>query len=182
MKYLIEIAVTDYNTARAAVAGGADRIELCTALSEGGLTPSYSLVKRCLQDFSVPVFPIVRPRAGDFLYNEEEFWIMQQDVLACKQLGCSGIVAGFLMQDGTIDHQKTGVLRELAYPMQMTFHRAFDRARDPYEGMETLIRLGCERILTSGQQVTAPQALPLIKDLIHAADGRITIMPGSGIR
>ena len=182
MKYCIEIAVTDYTTARAAAAGGADRIELCSALSEGGITPSHALIKQCRQDITLPLFPIIRPRAGDFLYSEEEFRIIQQDILTCKRLGCDGIVTGILNRDGTVDRKKTALLRELAYPMEMTFHRAFDRTRDPYEAMEELIQIGCDRILTSGQQATAPEAIPLLGALIKTAGDSIIIMPGSGVR
>ena len=182
LRYCIEIAVTDYTTAKAAVAGGADRIELCSALSEGGITPSYGLVRQCRQDFSLPVFPIIRPRAGDFLYTGEEFNLMKQDILMCKQLGCDGIVAGFLAQDGTVDQKRTGIIRELAYPMEMTFHRAFDRALDPFRALEELIQLGCQRILTSGQQLTAPEGILLLQQLVQAAGDRIIIMPGSGVR
>lgn len=182
MNYRIEIAVTDYATAKTAAAGGADRIELCCALSEGGITPSYGLVSRCRQDISIPLFPIIRPRAGDFLYSEEEFQIICQDVLACKQMGCEGIVAGFLERDGTIDKRRTGLIRELAYPLAMTFHRAFDRARDPLRAMEELVELGCERILTSGQQRTAIEGTELLRQLVDAAGSRIIILPGSGVR
>ena len=182
VSYRIEIAVTDYATAKAAAAGGADRIELCCALSEGGITPSFGLIKQCRQDITSPIFPIIRPRAGDFLYSEQEFQIIRRDVLACKELGCDGIVAGFLQQDGTIDKRRTGMIRELAYPMEMTFHRAFDRARDPLLAMEELIELGCERILTSGQQQTAVEGIELLRQLADIAGSRIIIMPGSGIR
>ena len=182
MNYLIEIAVTDHPTAKAAVAGGADRIELCCALSEGGITPSYGLVRQCRQDFTIPLFPIIRPHAGDFLYNEEEFKIIQQDVQLCKQLGCDGIVVGFLQKDGTIDRRKTGFIQELAYPMELTFHRAFDRVLDPFAALEELIGLGCQRILTSGQQPTAPEGARLLQQLVEAAAGRIIVMPGSGVK
>lgn len=182
MSYRIEIAVTDYTTAKTAAAGGADRIELCTALSEGGITPSYGLISQCRHDITIPLFPIIRPRAGDFLYSEEEFQIIRQDVLACKKMGCDGIVAGFLEQDGAIDRTRTGRIRELAYPMEMTFHRAFDRASDPMRALEELIGLGCERILTSGQQRTAPEGIQLLGQLVEAAGSRIIIMPGSGVR
>ncbi len=182
MSYIIEIAVTDYLSAAAAVKGGADRIELCTALSEGGLTPSYGLIKKCLHDFDITVFPIIRPRAGDFLYTDDEFDIIKDDVLLCKQLGCQGVVTGFLLPDGNIDKERIKVITQIAYPMQVTFHRAFDRCRDPFEGMEDIIDTGCHRILTSGQKIKAIEETALIKQLIDAAKGRIIIMPGSGVR
>ncbi|WP_132052591.1 copper homeostasis protein CutC [Pseudocnuella soli] len=182
MKYTIEIATNDYTTVAAAVRGGADRIELCSALSEGGLTPSFGLIKKCKQDFSVPIFPIVRPRSGDFLYTEEEFRIMLDDVLLCKDLGCEGVVIGFLLQDGSVDTVRLEKAVAAAYPMEVTFHRAFDRCADPFKALEDIIDAGCQRILTSGQELVAPDGADLIRQLVEAADGRIIIMPGSGVR
>lgn len=182
MTYTIEIAVTDYRSAAAAEKGGADRIELCSALSEGGLTPSYGLIKKCRNDIEIPVFPIIRPRAGDFLYTQEEFEIMQNDVLFCKESGCQGIVTGFLLPDGIIDKERTRIITETAYPMQVTFHRAFDRCRDPFTALEDIINAGCHRILTSAQKLRAIEGTGLIKQLIEAAKNRISIMPGSGVR
>lgn len=180
--YIIEIATTDYTTTKAAVIGGADRIELCTALSEGGITPSFGLVQQCCYDFDVPIFPILRPRAGDFLYTEVEFEIIRKDALRYKQLGCDGVVIGFLNKDGSINKDRTTEIAELVYPLEVTFHRAFDRCRDPFEALEIIIKSGCQRILTSGQQPTATEGIDLIKQLVMAADGRIMIMPGSGVR
>lgn len=182
MNYIIEIATTDYATTAAAVAGGADRIELCSALSEGGLTPSFGLVRQCREAFSLPLFPIIRPRGGDFRYSDEELAVLESDLRACKDLGCDGVVLGLLKKDGTLPLQKLARLVEAAYPMDVTFHRAFDRCLDPLEAMEQLIELGFQRILTSGQRPTAPEGAELIASLVHAAAGRITIMPGSGVR
>lgn len=182
MSYKIEIAVTDYKSALAAVNGGADRIELCCALSEGGLTPSYALIEACKNSFNIPVFPIIRPRAGDFLYNNAEFEIVKKDALICKQSGCEGIVTGFLLTDGSIDKERTAAITQLVYPVQVTFHRAFDRCRDPLKALEDIIEAGCTRILTSGQKPKAPEGAGLIRQLIEAAKGRIIIMPGSGVR
>lgn len=182
MKYTIEIATNDYTTVAAAVRGGADRIELCSALSEGGLTPSYGLIKRCKQDFSVPIFPIIRPRGGDFLYTKEEYAIMMDDVLLCKSLGCEGVVIGFLLEDGSVDSRRVEKMVAAAYPMEVTFHRAFDRCVDPFNALENIIDAGCQRILTSGQELVAPDGADLIRQLVEAADGRIIIMPGSGVR
>jgi copper homeostasis protein len=128
------------------------------------------------------LYPIIRPRGGDFLYTDEEFSIMLHDVLLCKELGCDGIVTGLLLPDGSIDIKRTAALAEAAYPLGMTFHRAFDRCRDPVEAMEQLIGIGCERILTSGQQPAAPEGIELIASLQKTADHRIIIMPGSGVR
>lgn len=182
MKYIIEIATTDLITTRAAVEGGADRIELCSALSEGGITPSYGLIIHCRDSFDVPLFPIIRPRAGDFLYTDEEYELMKRDVVLAKQTGCNGVVLGLLNSDGTIDSMRTARLVELAHPLEVTFHRAFDRCRDPFEALEELIRTGCKRILTSGQKPTAVEGVNLIAQLIEKAGDRIIVMPGSGVR
>jgi len=180
--FIIEIATTDYTTTKSAVEGRADRIELCAALTEGGTTPAYGTIKKCREDFQVQLFPIIRPRSGDFLYSDEEFEMMMNDVKLCKDLGCDGVVVGLLMSDGSIDIKRTAKLIELAYPLEVTFHRAFDRCKDPLEAMEQLINAGCQRILTSGQQPTAPQGIELLAQLVKAADERIVIMPGSGVR
>jgi copper homeostasis protein len=182
LNYLIEIATTDFTTTKSAIEGGADRIELCAALTEGGTTPSYGTIKQCREKFEVQLFPIIRSRSGDFLYSDEEFQIMMDEVKLCKQLGCDGVVIGLLNNNGTIDVARTEKLIEVAYPLEVTFHRAFDRCRDPFDALEQLIQVGCQRILTSGQQPTAPQGIELIAQLVKAADERIIIMPGSGVR
>lgn len=182
LSFIIEIATQDFITTKMAVDGGADRIELCAALSEGGLTPSYGTIKKCRESFAVPLFPIIRPRSGDFLYSGEEFDVMMNDVKLCKDLGCDGVVLGLLNKDGSLDVKRTAKLSHLAYPLDLTFHRAFDRCGDPFKTMEELIELGCSRILTSGQQPTAPQGVDLLAQLVKAADNRIIIMPGSGVR
>lgn len=180
--YLIEIATTDFETTRLAVQGGAHRIELCASLSEGGVTPSYGTIRLCRESFSVSLYPIIRNRGGDFLYSDQEFTLMKQDVLLCKSLQCDGVVIGLLQPDGQIDLKRTATLIELAYPMGVTFHRAFDRCVDPGQALEQLISIGCERILTSGQQPTAPAGADLIAHLQQQAGDRIVIMPGSGVR
>ena len=134
------------------------------------------------EKIAIPVHPIIRPRGGDFLYNDDEFSIMQKDILLCKQLGYEGAVIGLLNADGTVDKQRTAQLTDLAYPMDITFHRAFDRTVDAFQAMEDIINCGCTRILTSGQHPYAMDGKELIKGLIEQADGRIIIMPGSGIR
>ncbi|MET0394704.1 MAG: copper homeostasis protein CutC [Chitinophagaceae bacterium] len=180
--YIIEIATSDFSTTQSAVEGGADRIELCANLAEGGVTPSAGTIRQCRETFGVSLYPIIRPRGGDFLYTDEEFAIMLQDVKLCRQLGCDGIVTGLLQADGSIDVEKTARLVEAAYPLGVTFHRAFDRCRDPFEALEQLIHIGCERILTSGQQPGAPDGAALIAALNQAAGHRLIIMPGSGVR
>ena len=182
INYIIEIATTDFITTQSAVKGGADRIELCAALTEGGTTPSYGMIKKCREVFSIELFPIIRPRGGDFYYTDEEYEIILQDILQCKNVGCDGVVIGLLKKDGTLPKKKTAQLVEAAYPMDVTFHRAFDRCKEPFETLEELIEIGCTRILTSGQQPAAPQGIDLIAKLIKAADDRIVIMPGSGVR
>ncbi len=181
-KYIIEIATSDFSTTKAAVEGGADRIELCDNLADGGTTPSFGMIKKCREAFHIALYPIIRPRGGDFLYNDEEFSIMLQDVKLCKELGCDGVVIGLLHADGTIDVKRSAQLVEAAYPMGVTFHRAFDRCKDPYAALEQIIEMGCERILTSGQKPAAPDGVELIADLNKLADDRIIIMPGSGVR
>ncbi len=180
--YIIEIATADFEATRSAVQGGADRIELCAALTEGGITPSNATIKKCRESFSVSLFPIIRPRGGDFLYSDDEFDIMMNDVRLCKDLGCDGIVTGLLKKGGGIDCERTQRLVDSAYPMEVTFHRAFDRCKDPLKALEQLIDMGCQRILTSGQQLSALQGIKLITQLIQQAKERIIIMPGSGVR
>lgn len=181
-EYIIEIATSDLATTCSAVEGGADRIELCANLAEGGVTPSAGTIRKCREAFDVLLYPIIRPRGGDFLYTDDEFEIMLHDTVLCRQSGCDGIVTGLLLQDGSIDTARTARLVEAAYPLGVTFHRAFDRCRDPFEALEQLIALGCERILTSGQQPAAPEGTDLIAALNRQADHRIIIMPGSGVR
>ena len=180
--YILEIATSDFETTRSAVEGGADRIELCANLYEGGTTASYGTIYQCRESFDVLLYPIIRPRGGDFLYTDDEYAIMLHDVKLCKQLGCDGIVIGLLNEDGNIEMKKTAALIEIAYPMGVTFHRAFDRCRDAFEALEQLVQIGCERILTSGQQPTVNEGMDLIAELNKIADHRITIMPGSGVR
>ena len=180
--FIIEIASSDLETTRNAVEGGADRIELCANLAEGGTTSSPGILKKCRELFSVQLYPIIRPRGGDFLYTNDEIETMMTDIRFCKQLGFDGVVIGLLNADGSIDLQHTAAMIELAYPMEVTFHRAFDRCQDPFEAMEQLINIGCDRILTSGQMPVVDQGIELLAKLNEAADERIIIMPGSGVR
>ena len=182
MKYIIEIATSDFATTKSAVEGGAHRIELCANLAEGGTTPSYGTIKQCREAFEISLYPIIRPRGGDFLYTDSEFEIMLQDVKLCKQSGCDGVVIGLLNMDGGIDVVRTARLVEAAYPLGVTFHRAFDRCKEPFEALEQLIETGCERILTSGQQPSVVDGVELVAELQRKADERIIIMPGSGVR
>lgn len=179
---MLEIAVFNIESAIAAEAAGADRLELCENPSEGGTTPSYGTLKTIKEKISIPVFPIIRPRGGDFLFSQSEFAVMQKDIELCKQLQFEAVVIGLLNADGTVDAERTRTLVELAYPMEVTFHRAFDRSLDPLIAMETIIGCGCQRILTSGQVPHAWDGRELIKQLVHLAEDRIIIMPGSGVR
>lgn len=179
---LLEIAVFDIGAAIVAAKAGAHRLELCANPAEGGITPSYGTLVAVREKIDIPVFPIIRPRGGDFLYNEEEFEVMCKDVLLCKQLGFEGVVLGLLSADGTINMNRTAELVDVAYPLEVTFHRAFDRVVDPFKALEAIINCGCQRILTSGLVPTAWDGKQLIKALITASDNRIEIMPGSGVR
>jgi copper homeostasis protein len=182
MSFQLEICC--YNIASCLIASeaGAHRIELCTNAAEGGTTPSFGLIKMAKEKIAIPVYSIIRPRGGDFLYDSDEFKIMQNEVLLCKELGCEGVVIGMLMEDGTIDKKRCANLVQLAYPMEVTFHRAFDRAVNPFEALEDIISIGCTRILSSGQRPTAMEGISLLNELIRQADERIIIMPGGGIR
>ena len=179
---ILEIAVFNINAALSAASAGADRIELCENPSEGGTTPSYGTLKIAREKISLPVFPIIRPRGGDFFYTDEEFEVIKKDILLCKELQFEGVVTGSLNADGSVQEEHMRELADLAYPMELTFHRAFDRASDPFKALETLISCGCSRILTSGQVPDAFAGKDLIKQLVQQADERILIMPGSGVR
>ncbi len=181
-KILLEIAVFDIQSALMAYAAGTDRLELCESPAEGGITPSYGTLKKVREEVSIPVFPIIRPRSGDFLYTPEEFAVMKKDIVLCKDLGFEGVVTGMLKEDGSIDAQKMNLVVDIAYPMEVTFHRAFDRTKEPLQALEDIIACGCDRILTSGQVPKAFDGKELIKQLVQQADNRIIIMPGSGIR
>ena len=178
----LEIAVFNIQSSIIAANAGADRIELCENPADGGTTPSYGTLKTVRDKVSVPVFPIIRPRGGDFLYTQEEFEVMIRDVQLCKELGFEGVVLGLLNPDGSIDVPRTTMLVQLAYPLEVTFHRAFDRAARPSRALEDVIDCGCQRILTSGQVPNAFDGKLLIKQLVADAAERIIIMPGSGVR
>lgn len=179
---ILEICANSLPSALAAQAGGADRIELCDNMAEGGTTPSYATILTSREMLTIQIYPIIRPRGGDFLYNDDEFDLMRKDIELCKQVGCDGVVIGLLNMDGSIDKKRTKLLVELAWPLGVTFHRAFDRCADPLHALEDIIECGCERILTSGQAPTAPEGADLIAQLVDRAAGRMIIMPGSGVR
>jgi len=179
---LLEIAVFNIQSAMLAAQSGADRIELCENPYDGGTTPSYGTLITVREKIAIPVFPIIRARGGDFFYTDDEFAVMQKDVLLCKQLGFEAVVIGLLNKVAGIDTERTKRLVELAYPLEVTFHRAFDRTKDTFQSLEDIIACGCQRILTSGQVPNAYEGRDLIKKLVEQADDRIIIMPGSGVR
>lgn len=179
--YCLEIACFTLEGALLAQQAGADRIELCENPSDGGTTPSYGMLKKVKDLISIPVFPIIRPRGGDFVYSSEEYEVMKYDIEWCKQLGYEGVVVGILNATGDVDSVRVSELVQLASPMQVTFHRAFDRTSDPIKALEDIIQCGCHRILSSGQFPSVIDGLPLLKQLIVHATKRIIIMPGSGL-
>lgn len=181
-KVILEIAVFSVEAALSAIAAGADRIEFCENPGEGGTTPSYGSLVTLKKLTTNSIFPIIRPRGGDFLYTNAEYECMKADILIAKELGYPGVVIGLLNADGSIDIKRTTALVELAAPMEVTFHRAFDRCNDPFQGLEAIILTGCKRILTSGQVPNAYEAMTLLSQLVDKANGRIIIMPGSGVR
>lgn len=177
----LEICANSLESALNAQAAGADRIELCSELSLGGITPSLGLLKTIKEHISIPVHVLIRPRSGDFHYNEFEFQQMKRDVEYCKQLGFQGIVSGVLLEDESIDIERTAALIELSKPLSFTFHRAFDCLPNPKDGLESLIKIGVDRILSSGQKATAIEGIHLLKELQRIAAEKLIIVPGSGI-
>ena len=177
---IFEVCVDAVEGVQAARKAGAQRVELCSGLVEGGVTPSIGLVRQaCQQGIAVNV--LVRPRSGDFVYSTTELAVMRQDILALKEAGASGVVLGVLQPNGAIDLERMQELVDLARPMSVTFHRAFDLCSDPDEGLEVLVRAGIERLLTSGQQATALQGAACIAGLVQQAGRRIAVMAGGGI-
>jgi copper homeostasis protein len=178
----LEICCFNLESAIIAADAGADRIELCADPASGGTTPGIGMIKTVRRKIGIDLWPIVRIRGGDFLFSDEEFDVMLHEVDACRNAGCEGVVIGMLTPDGRVDKIHSGRLVEKAYPMGVCFHRAFDWTRNPFESLEDIIDIGCERILTSGQQPTAMLGATLIRDLVLQSAGRIQIMPGSGVR
>ena len=181
MNFKLEICVDSLESAMNAQSAGADRIELCDNLAEGGTTPSYGTIAAAIVNLNIGVHVLIRPRGGDFLYSRQEFEIMLSDIAICKKLAADGIVTGLLNADGTIDVERTKYLVEAAAPMNVTFHRAFDLCSDPVKGLEDVIMTGAARILTSGQKGFAFEGTELINRLVNMAGERIVIMPGSGL-
>ncbi len=177
----VEICANSVQSAINAEKGGADRIELCQNLNEGGTTPSYATIKYCAEKLSLKTMVLIRPRPGDFCYNDAEYEAIKEDVLMCKKLGAHGVVIGFLDKNLDIDTTRTAEIVKLARPMEVTFHRAFDRCRDWRIALEQIIECGCDRILTSGQRKTAPEGADTLREIQKQANRRIKILAGSGV-
>lgn len=183
MKKVLENCSNSIQSSIEAQKGGAIRVELCDNLAEGGTTPSLSQIQLTRENIDIQLNVIIRPRGGDFLYSDLEFESMKQDIHHCGKSKCDGVVIGVLNADGTVDIERNKILVNIAreYNMSVTFHRAFDRCADLFKSLEDIINLGCDRILTSGGRKTALEGKEVIKKLIKQANGRIIIMPGSGI-
>lgn len=182
MQYRLEVIGYNIESCAIAQAAGAHRIELCHNPADGGTTPSYGFIKAARELLTIDLYPIIRPRGGDFHFNDMSFEMMKTDISICKELGADGVSIGMLTAEGTVDKIRCYQLVELAYPLGVTFHRAFDRTRDPLQALEDIIDIGCERLLTSGQRPTALEGADLIQTLVGQAGDRLIIMPGSGVR
>lgn len=179
---ILEVCAFNIQSCIIAEKAGAFRVELCDNPVEGGTTPSYGTIRRTREKVSIKLYPILRPRCGNYYYDEDELAILKQDIAVCKDLGCDGISIGVQKINGEIDTDKLKQFVEWAYPMRVTCNRAFDATPDPFRAVEDIISAGCERILTSGQKSGAPEAGKLLGDLVKQAGNRIIIMPGAGIR
>ena len=182
MSYKFEICANSVASCIAAQEGGADRVELCAGIPEGGTTPSFGMIRNARENISIALNVIIRPRGGDFLYSESELREMVYDIQAAKELGADGLVFGCLRPDGSVDMEAMSVLMEAAGDTPVTFHRAFDHTNDPFKALEDIISLGSTRILTSGCRPTALEGAELLAQLVEKAAGRIIIMPGCGVR
>ncbi|CEN36286.1 copper homeostasis protein CutC [Capnocytophaga cynodegmi] len=178
---VFEICASSFESARNAQLAGANRIELCSELGVGGVTPSYGLIKKVMDELSIENCVLIRPRSGNFTYTDEEFDVMFRDISFCRELGCKGVVTGVLNTDNTIDKERTQQLIEAAGDIDFIYHRAFDCVPNPEEALNLLKTLGVKRILTSGGKKSAVEGLDVLKKLNQQAEGKITIMPGGGI-
>lgn len=180
-KAILEVCAFHIESCMIAERSGAARVELCDNPIEGGTTPSYGTIKLAREKISILLYPILRPRSGNYYYTDEEFDILKDDIKMCKELGCDGISVGIQTIDANIDVDKLKRIVEWAGNMGVTCNRAFDCAPDPFKALEDIIDCGCERILTSGQKSAAPDATMLLKQLVDQAGDRIIIMPGAGV-
>lgn len=178
---ILEVCAFTLDTCLIAERVGAARVELCDNPLEGGTTPSIGFIRQARSRIAIGLFPIIRPRAGNFCYSSDEFEIMKHDIRACLDLGCEGISVGAQTKDARIDTEWMKRIVDWAGPMEVTCHRVFDTTPDPFEALEDLISCGCSRILTSGQAATAPQGHALLSQLVARAGDRIRIMPGAGV-
>lgn len=178
----LEICANSYQSALNAEKAGADRIELCSELSIGGITPSYGLLEKISKEITIPVNVLIRPRSGNFCYTDDEFEIMKTNIKICKELGFNGIVSGILNPDNSIDIKRTRELIVISKPLSFTFHRAFDCVQNPKESLQQLINLKVDRILTSGLQEKAKNGINLLIELQEIAKNKLIILPGSGIQ
>jgi len=178
---LLEVAASSAASAFAAQAGGAGRVELCASLDEGGVTPSHGTIVLARAGLTIPLYALIRPRSGDFVYSDSELAAMRGDIAHCRSLGCDGVVVGALTPDGEVDRDACAGLLEAARGMGVTFHRAFDLAADHAATLEVLIALGFDRVLTSGGMPSAMAGAPLLSRLVAQAGGRMIVMPGAGI-
>jgi copper homeostasis protein len=178
---MIEICVDSVDSAVRAQNAGANRIELCSSLLEGGLTPPLSLVQMVCQSVKIPVHVMIRPRGGDFLYSDAEFQQMKMDIHHFLNTKVKGLVFGILCSDGAIDNDRCRELISISEPLQVTFHRAFDMTSDPFLALEEIIALGANTILTSGHRQIAEDGFELIQELVKRSGGRISIMAGGGV-
>jgi copper homeostasis protein len=181
MQFRLEICADSVESALIAQQSGADRIELCDNLAEGGTTPGPGKILCAKSNLDIAVHVIIRPRGSDFLYSDNEFDIMRRDIEFCGKAGADGVVLGILRKDGSVDSERTARLVELADPMSVTFHRAFDMCVDPVKGLEDIINTGATRVLTSGQKNRAIEGVGMLASLVELAGERIIVMPGSGI-
>src|SRR5512138_2996239 len=179
---LLEACVNSAISAMEAQRGGADRLELCENMGDGGCTPSAGTILHAVKHLTIPVFVMIRPRGADFCYSDAEFDLMKEDVVRAKEYGAGGVVFGILRPDGTIDSERMTELVQIARPMGITCHRAFDMTRDPFKALDVLMAMGIDRVLTSGQSDSALLGAPLLRELITYSAGRITVMPGHGIK
>jgi len=181
-KFVLEVCTYSFQSCIIAEKAGAERVELCDNQYEGGTTPSYGVIRQARESIGIELYPIIRPRGGNFVYDEAELAVMKHDIEVCKELHCDGISTGVQLSNGAIDKEAMMKIVQWAYPMKVTCHRVFDFTPDPFKALEDLIQSGCIRILTSGQEILAVEGIDVISKLVKAAGGRISIMPGAGVR